>query len=444
MATLNWIGNAHSTRQISTVTVANTWAAADVATLTINTKDLVVTIGADVTPAQVARAIHDAWNATSRLDSEGATDATSNFGGQEFGEFAEATASIDDDALTVVILTAREAGRPFTLTVTETTGGSGTATGATAQAATGPNHWDNGDNWSIGSVPANDDTVIFKDSDVSVLFGLPNASKEVTIQQWQSFTGLIGLPAINRWNQSKPYAEYRQRYVRLDDAGSGSNIAHRFGIGQSGAGSPLINLKHSTVKCSPVVYNTGTPQIQGTKALNICCTTNTSTLNIINGFVDFSTQDGSTAAFLTVTQANGDSIGISGLHTTSAILTVAGGDLTIAGGAIGSVIVRGGLLRVENQTGAITIMEIYNNGVVQYLSGATIATLVIFTGGTFDARGDAGGFTVTTVIYYPGGKFLDPYRRLTIGSAFNVYGDLLPELQFGASISSGITIDNSP
>lgn len=439
MATTNWIGNANATKQIDTITVAGTWAAADTVTLTINNKGLVVTIGADTTTAQVAQAIRDAWNATSRLDSEGATDATSNFGGQECGEFAEVTASIDADATSVVLLTANRAGVPFTLSVTEATAGSGTATEATAQAATGPWHWNSADNWSGGSTPVSDDVVVFRDSDVSCLYGLPNSSLEVTFNVYQSFTGSIGLPVVNRQNQSKPYSEYRQRYVRLNDAGTGTDIAHRFGLGQSGAGSPLINLKHTTVKCSPVIFNTGTPQIPGTKALNICCTVNTSTINILAGSVDFSSQDGGTAAFVGVSQTGGDSQAINGIHTSSAVVNISGGTALISGaGAIGTIGVQGGTLRLENQSGTITTLSVFAGGTVDYASPATITTLGVW--GTFDARSGAGAFTVTNGTLYPGARFFDPFRRMAIGSAFAITFNPSADLLFGAGGQANFTI----
>lgn len=443
MATLTWLGNAAAVRQIDTVTVANTWATSDTATLTINGKDLVVTIGADVTTVQVAAAIRDAWNATSRLDSEGATDATSNFGGQEFGEFAEVTASIDPDATSVVVLTANRAGVPFTLSVTETTAGSGTATEATTQAATGPNHWNNVDNWDTGAVPVSDDTVVFRDSDVSCLYGLPNGTLEVTILQYQSFVGAVGLPPINRTNQAKPYAEYRQRYVRLDDAGSGTNIAHRFGIGQVGGGCPLFNLKHSTVKCSPVVYNTGTPQIPGGKALNICCTAATSTINIVGATssVDFSSQDGGTAAFLTVVQTGGDSRCIQGIHTTNGTVDMRGGTMLVGGtGAIASMAVGPGMLRLENQTGTISSITCLTGGVVDYASTATITDLYIVSGGTFDARSGAGTYTIGTASLYAGAKFLDPYDRMIIGTNFYLFYEVSSDLLFGTSVNAALSL----
>lgn len=441
MATLTWLGNAAAVKQIDTVTVANTWTAADTATLTINTKDLVVTIGADVTPAQVATAIRDAWNATSRLDSEGATDATSNFGGQEFGEYSEVEASIDPDADTVVIFTAIQAGVPFTLAVTETTAGTGTATEATTQAATGKHHWNNGDNWSSGSAPASDDIVVFRDSDVSCLYGLPNATLEVTFNVYQSYTGSIGLPAINRSNQSKQYAEYRQRYVRLDDAGGGSNIAHRFGIGKDGTGSPLINLKHITLPCTVVVYNTGTPQIAGTKALNICCGNNTSTISILAGSVDFSTQDGTSAAFALATQTGGDSRCIEGMNAASDVRVRGGAMLLGDTSGLSAIFVGPGVLRIEGQVGTIDDVVVENGGTVDYASTATITSLTVTEGGVFDARSGVGAFTLTSTSVYKGGKLIDPYVRATFTSPADIYFDVGDSLQLGGAPTQAIKVD---
>lgn len=443
MATKTWTGNAHQVRQISTVTVANTWAAADTGTLTINGKDLVVTIGTggDATAA-VATSIKEAWMSATGLagTTNGTYATTSNFGGQEHGEFAEVTATVSGS---VVTLTANTPGKPFTLAVTQATLGSGDLTLATPQAATGKHFWNNADNWDSGTVPADNDIVVFRDSDVSVKYGLPDSTDlEVTIQQWNSYTGEIGLPRINLDNPNLPYYEYRQRYVRLDDGGSGTNIAHRFGIGQDGLGSPLINLKHITVKCSPIVYNTGRPldSRPGTKALNICCTANTSTLNILNGSVDYSSQDGSTSAFLTVTQANGDSRGIEAIHTTSAGISVSGGTALIGqAGAIAVVVCYGGTTRIENQTGTITAVNVQNDAVLQYASTATISALTM-QGGTFDARVDAGGFTITSTDVYRGSRFLDPYGRLTVGTIFRLYYEPSNDLQLGAAPGASISI----
>lgn len=438
--TQTWIGNAHDVKQIDTITVAGTWAANDTVTLTINGKDIVVTIGSEVTTTQVASAIKNAWNASARLDGSGSPNASSNAGGQEFGEFSEAVAT---SSSSIVTITANTSGKPFTLAVTEATVGDGTATEATSQAATGKHFWNNLDNWDTGAAPVNDDVLVFRDSNVSCKYGLPNGSLEVTIQQYQTYTGELGLPRVNVDNQPKPYFEYRQRYVRLDDAGGGTDIAHRFGIGQGGTGSPLINLRHTAVKCSPVVYNTGTPlgNRPGTKALNICATVNTSTLNILNGSVDFSSQDSQTTAFVIVNQALGDSSGIDGLYTVGAVAQVSGGRMLIGGsGAIATIYARGGTLRLQNQTGTITTLQIHGPGVVEYESTATLATLYLFSGGTFDARPAQAAFTVSNAGVYQGAKYLDPYARTVAPTNFFLYTDPSDSLQFGASITGGIQI----
>lgn len=442
MATVTWTGNALDVKQISTITVANTWATGDTAILTINGKDIVVTVGAtNTSTANVATAIKEAWDAATRLDGSGTTDATSNAGGQEFGEFAEASATVSGSVVTLV---ARVAGKPFTLTVTETTAGTGTATGATTQAATGKSFWNNADNWDTGSVPANDDIVVFRDTGESCKYSLPNGSLEVTLNIWMSYTGEVGLPAINRDNPQQPYHEYRQLYVRLDDSGTGTDIAHRFGIGKDGTGCRLFNLKHSTVKCSPIVYNTGTPLVDrvGTKALNICCTANTSAIQILGGSVDYSSQDGGASAYLSVYQTGGDSRGISAIHTTSAQLLIAGGTAIVGGsGAIDTIIVQNGSLRLENQTGTISNFSIYN-GTVDYATTATITNLNI-SGGVFDARSGAGQFVVTNSSIYVGGSFIDPYRRMAQGNPTYMYLEPNNAIQFGASTIQAITVSTS-
>lgn len=435
-ATKTWTGNAAAVPQITTLTVAGTWADTETATMTVNGKAIVVTLVGSETTANVAIALKEAWMAGARLDGTATTDATSNAGGGQFGEFVEMSATVSGSVVTLIGVTP---GKPVTISVAETAA-AGTLTAATPQAATGPHHWDNAKNWDTGTVPVDDDTVVFRDSGEGVYYGLPNGSLEVTIQQYRSFTGWIGLPQINRDNPALPYYEYRQRYVRLDDAGSGTNIAHRFGIGLDGAGSPLVNVKHSTVKCSPVVYSTGAPAILGTKALNLCCTANTSTLDIRGGSVDFSSQDGGTSAFLSVQQTGGDTRGITAIHTSSADVDVRGGSMLIGGtGAINDITVGPGILRFEDQTGTITALTVSNGGVIDHASTNTVTTLNVMAGGTFDARSGSGTITTADIYLYAGCKFFDPYIRVATPNlvvTFDPSGDLV----FGANPTTFINI----
>jgi hypothetical protein len=407
MSRKTWIGNAAAVKQISTITVGGTWLSTETATLTINTKDLVLTLVGDEATTAVATALKEMWMAASRLDGTGTTDATSNAGGQQFGEFSEVTATVSGS---VVTLTANRPGVPFVVTVGETST-SGTLTLATPQAATGPNFWNNTDNWDTTTVPVDDDVVVLKDSNVSILYGLPNGSLEVTFEHWMSYVGEVGLYVINTTDPAKQYYEYRQRYVRLDDSGTGTNIAHSWGMGE-GFGSPLINVRHTAVKNSHVVYNTGRPHPSrvGTKSLNICSTVNTSTLNILNGSVEWGAQDGQTSAFVAVAQTAGDSRGVNGLHTTG-VVKCNGGQMLIGGTpTIFSVDVRGGVLRMEGQTGTISTLTTHKSATTIYASTATITSNFVI--GTFDARPSLDAFTVTNgSVVYIGGTYLDPYQR---------------------------------
>jgi hypothetical protein len=436
MANVTWIGNAHGVKQIMTFTMGGTWLTGETLTWTISDKDIVVTLGANVTTANVATAFKEAYMSSTRLDGTGSTDATSNAGAQEFGEFREAIATVSGSVVTVI---GKDAGHPIELTAAETST-SGTITAATPQAATGPNHWDNVDNWDTGSAPASDDVVILKDSKVHIWYGLPNGTMECTVNHYMTSSSEVGLPEVNARDPAYPYYEYRQRYVRFDDAGGSSNVLHRFGIGL-GPGSRLMNFRHTGVKCSPVIFNTGqpNPNLLGTKALNICCSVNTSTINILNGSVNFGSQDATSSAFASATQTGGDSVCLTGLHTTAGVEVLGGRMLIGQTGVLANCQIRNGTLRLQNQTGTITTLGLYETGVAEYASTATITNLNCF-GGTFDAREDVGAFTPTNATLYPGARYLDPYRRTTSPTAFLLLDDINQNVVLGGGFGNSIQL----
>lgn len=418
MARKTFIGNAAAVKQIVTITVGGTWLDTETATLTMNTKDLVLTLVGNEATTAVATALKEMWMAATRLDGSGTTDATSNAGGQQFGEFSEVTATVSGSVVTLI---GNKPGVPFVVTVAETSA-TGTLTLATPQAATGPNFWNNADNWDTLTVPVNDDTFVLCNCNVSIQHGLPNGSLEGAFEHWMSHTGEVGLPAINITDPAKPYHEYRQQFVRLDESGTGTDIAHSWGMGD-GAGSSLINVRHTGVKNSHIVYNTGQPHPsrRGTKALNLCATVNTSTLKILNGSVEWGAQDGQTSAFVAVNQTAGDSRGVNGLHTAGAIVNCDGGTMLVGGsGAVALINVRGGTTRLEGQTGTISALDIYSGATAVYASSATMSSMTVFGAGTFDARPSLDTFTVSNgATVYAGGTYLDPHRRSL--SAVNIF-----------------------
>ena len=153
MATVRWTGNANAVAQISTITITGTWATSDTVTLTMNGKDITLTLGTDVTTSNVATALQEMLSGTTQTGTGDHTFSVTD--AQAIPEFREFTATV---ATNVVTLTGDTAGKPFTITSSESAASTtADAATATSTAATGPNHFDNADNWSTGSVPVDAD-----------------------------------------------------------------------------------------------------------------------------------------------------------------------------------------------------------------------------------------------------------------------------------------------
>jgi hypothetical protein len=188
MAVTNWLARAAARAQISTATPANV-EIGDIFTLTINGKSISVTATA-ATVANVIGLFVTAWNAST------------------ITEFAEITAS---DGTTLLRLTGDTAGKPFTVTSSTTDGGGAatqTLTVATPTAATGPNHWDDLNNWSGGAVPVTGDEANVDLSRGSVSYGLAQSAVTLAVlrvYRSSQTNNRLGLPLINASN----YTEYR-------------------------------------------------------------------------------------------------------------------------------------------------------------------------------------------------------------------------------------------
>jgi len=243
MATLYWLGRARAVAQVTTIAIGGTWIAGEAVTLTINGIDLVVVIGSAVTTSNVARALAEAWEADDPTDST--VTYTPAGGGPSIPEFSEITADFDGSDL---VLTGDTAGLPFTVTVA-TDSASGTVGSPTNETApTGPNHWDNADNWSGAAVPANGDTVHIADGEVSILHGL--AQSAVTLAALligQRWTGQLGLPLVN---ETLGYREYRATELAI-----GATLFTQ-GIG-TGSGSGRVKINFGSVQTTTKIMNTG-------------------------------------------------------------------------------------------------------------------------------------------------------------------------------------------
>lgn len=352
MATRTWVGGAVAVKDVWTITVANTWATGDTGTVTINGKDLTVTIGANTSTAQVATSIKQAW------ESETLTDTTASVspsgGGTTIGEHSQLTATVSGST---VILTADVAGRPSpTITVSENTAGSGTLSITNTTAATGPNHWNNADNWDEGSVPTTGDDVII-DRPVNILYGL-NASGDTLASMTigPRFTASIGLPFHNTNNASYPYDEALETRLRV-----GVTTLNCYGA------SGRIKLNTGSVATTINVYSTGTATETGRAAFQFIGTDNTNVVNVYGGDVGIAANNGEAATVATLRQTAGTVT--CGTGATLTTVFKAGGTMTVASSTT-TLTNRSGSLTVTGGTATLLIAEA---GTVA-LSGTTTAT----------------------------------------------------------------------
>lgn len=236
MATATWIGGATLIRQVSTITVANAWAAADLANVTVNGRTLTVTVSSSAT-ADVAEELAAAINASSKTDGV-VNSETRNVGGQEIPEFTDFEAEAVGS--TVVLTSTRDDGQPFTATVSETTAGSGTLAIATTVTPSGPHHADNPKNWLSGSLPSDGDTIEFLPGAPAMKYGLTYFRANTIsfhLIRTTDYEEEIGLPAVN---EEAGYPEYRTRFLQLYDAGGAKDVT--FVAGANGGGGGITRL----------------------------------------------------------------------------------------------------------------------------------------------------------------------------------------------------------
>lgn len=403
-----WLGTALAVKQVDTITLSGTgdWVAADTITCTINGNDLVLTVGdTNLTDADVAEALSSAINATSALDGTASSgnNATSNVGGQEIPEFKEVVATQSSNVVTV---TARTAGIPFTMTVTESTSGDEVATESTATAATGPSFASNADNWSGGAVPVNSDDVIFDDRAKSdCLYGLDLSSVTLTsLTITNGFTQKIGLPPLNGSGTSQ-YAEYRDRYLQV----SATNVE----VSGSGQGSGRLHLDVGSNAATIDIDASGSPESRVRPAILLLGTSSSNILRVTGGSVGvaFYEDESSHLATLHVEGSQTSVVCGEGVDLADATITQNDGSLsTNSANGSGTVVIEGGTLTLRSGAhAAVTV----NGGTVDYESSGTITTLNVTKGGTCNLSKNVSR-TVTNVNVYEGSTLTGLQSKLTL------------------------------
>lgn len=423
MATKTWIGAAADVAQVTTLEVTGTWAASDSLTITVGNRDLTIVSGSSVNQ-NIADEIVLALTGSSRRE------ATSGFtwsaAGWEYGEFLEIV-SVDDAAGSSTTVTLQgPPGVPLTIAKSVTTAGSGDITLTTTQAATGKHFFDNADNWDTGTVPADNDDIVFESSDVDCKYGFPASLDPDTITIKASFTGWLGLPITNR-STSKPYREYRTRFLTLDnDTASGAG-AIEIGEGK-GAGSSLINIDwagKSTLLVLEVLKSGPQSPAFPDYPVNIKGSGSSIGAFLLSGIVAIAPEVADAANLIALQTAGG---------LADAPTFVIGPSV---GGTITLVEQHGG--RIENHA-ALTITTLRNlagtwaqidssptvttaniYGRLELISGFSATNLNVGVTGTIDATKANSASTYTNTIIASGATILDPNQGLTFTNGIDLY-----------------------
>lgn len=407
MSKKSWIGGAAATTQVNTWLFAGTWEANDVVNVTIGTR--VVSVVAGSTTASVVAANVQAALAASELP-----------------EFTEITWTVNSATITGTAVTA---GFPFiaTFSTTETGGGAADAqtingttssTGTVATACTGPNHGDNAQNWSGGTLPVDNDDFYFADSNVSLLFGLNLSTitpASITIEQ--SFTGEIGLPV---YNANGGYYEYRSRYLRIGNDADNIPTVIAVGTGE-GAGSSRAMIDSGDSEVTLIVLNTG-PASEGEEVAFFWKSTHAdSTAVVSRGLVGIAVYPGEVATVDLlktgyVDNEAGDALVICGEGVTLGDLDISGG-VTRTNSAFGDLVITGGELIHDD--GACNSIQ-GDGGFVRWRSTNTGTTLEAGSDFTMDFRQDMRGRTFTNINLHEGCIWLDPFGTVTPTNGYNL------------------------
>lgn len=349
----------------------------------------------------------------------------------------QTTAALDFDATAAEIDTALEAlsnigagditcvgpdGGPWTVTfgnalagtdVAEMTGasvdlaagGSQTLTVSASVAPTGPNWWNEPENWSSGSNPANGDDVWFEHSEVDCLYGLDQLSAVTlaSLHVAQSFTGKIGLPV-----HTGLYYEYRPTYLAVD----ASSIV--VGEGE-GSGSGRIKLNTGAVQTNLVLLDGGTAEDGALPAVLWKGTHASNAARVFKGSLGVASLAGETAT-LSVLQVGtrgdveGDAEVFAGPGLTLTTVEKSGGLLELSAAATTITQTAGEL--VFGGSGGVTNLAI-RGGTCFYNSTGTLGGNPIVSGdGVLDFSQDLRTKTVTNPIEVHGdeARVRDPYK----------------------------------
>ena len=321
--------------------------------------------------------------------------------------------------------TADVAGVPFTAT-SNVSGGAGTIGAVTTTtAATGPNFWDDAENWSDGVVPATNDTVYFRGSSIPVAWGLDQSAVDLTAMFIdQTFTGKIGLrrdqfaTSADAATLDSSVPEYRDSY--LDIGYDALDIGLQRGPGTAN-GSTRIKIDNDRAAASETrIHNTASAG-ENNKAAVLLLAANASAdieVRAAPGGVGIGTDEPgetSTVGDITVTDTTTASTVYVGEGVTLTNFTQRGGQNELNAAAdITAVTTSGGTLLI---TGDYTITTFNQNGGTttdNHTDSTAIITTLNCNGGTIDFTGRRVASRTVTTLNHEGGAVIADFDQLVV------------------------------
>lgn len=419
MANKYWLGGAAPIKQTRTYTFnadGTAIEANDIIRVTIGQRVYDFVAGATAIDTAVASLV-TSWTALSST---------------LFPEFYEVIPTYNSTS-NVLTLTARTEGVNFTVTLrpyesdgttpaTDMTieGSNAATTGTAGVANSSPNDGSVAANWSGGTAPANNDTIIFANNAIDLLDGLDFSSINLSVTVRQSYTGKIGRPVTN----SGGYPEYRLTHLTV---GADDTDPQYITIGQGvGAGSGRVKINVGGSTSHVVIHNAGTPADAGMPAVQIKGGDSSSTFTAAKGIVglaigpyDIAAAAEETASFGSlsvgyVTNPSGDADIRCGSGVTLPVIDQSGGKLLVKAGAT-TITKTGGELTLDGGvTGtAVTVTTLNERGGTTYVTGVTtITTANLSNSGVLDYSRDMRTKAITNPVnvYGDKAKFIDPFK----------------------------------
>lgn len=365
MAKLKFLGIAQAVAQVDEVVLGGSWSAGETARLTINGKFVEFTYVSGGAAAMAAglQALADA---------------------SEEAEFEELSFTVVSTTITAT----GTAGIPFTMTVSEASA-SGTISATTEVDADGPWHWDNGVNWSGGSVPANSDEVYVELDEVEIRYGFPTG---LTLAKFVMSAGSVGLPDVNE----NGYPEYRSTYLTISSAIVTINGGDLVRISTESANTVITSQSTGTVDLK---VNHSSAQVHG-----------------LAGTVRLLPSDADTGQASIVRCNEGATLEMGVGATVATVLSA--GQCTIRG-AITTLTVESEECKLEGSATTVNV----KGGTFSYETASTITT-VNLEAGVFECRNDIRAKTITN-FNMTGGQLSNPHRVLTFTNGIQPGVDLL-------------------